>query len=218
METEKLSIPKSYYFERNAYAEECEEILKERGFQLICHFGEAGSFYGLNWNEEWNPIGVKQISQTSLDLEEIMKDLEEHRAAIVLSTRYIGTLEDTNLDCSISAYRTLLDEIQELQESERVEVLTLSKLYETRLQTYMDANQEDDSYIEELEQKEEELQELKEEWDVILKEKNSANDEEEETENVTTALTTEEEKTKEESTEEETTSKEKLNADFSAKD
>lgn len=218
METEKLSIPKSYYFERNAYAEECEEILKERGFQLICHFGEAGSFYGLNWNEEWNPIGVKQISQTSLDLEEIMKDLEEHRAAIVLSTRYIGTLEDTNLDCSISAYRTLLDEIQELQESERVEVLTLSKLYETRLQTYMDANQEDDSYIEELEQKEEELQELKEEWDVIFKEKNSANDEEEETENVTTALTTEEEKTKEESTEEETTSKEKLNADFSAKD
>ena len=161
---------------------------------------------------------MKQISQTSLDLEEIMKDLEEHRAAIVLSTRYIGTLEDTNLDCSISAYRTLLDEIQELQESERVEVLTLSKLYETRLQTYMDANQEDDSYIEELEQKEEELQELKEEWDVIFKEKNSANDEEEETENVTTALTTEEEKTKEESTEEETTSKEKLNADFSAKD
>lgn len=219
METEKLSIPKSYYFERNAYAEECEEILKERGFQLICHFGEAGSFYGLNWNEEWNPIGVKQISQTSLDLEEIMKDLEEHRAAIVLSTRYIGTLEDTNLDCSISAYRTVLDEIQELQESERVEVLTLSKLYETRLQTYMDANQEDDSYIEELEQKEEELQELKEEWDVIFKEKNPANDEEEETKNVTTVLTTEEEeKKKEESTEEETTSTEKLNADFSAKD
>ena len=26
METEKLSIPKSYYFERNAYAEECEEF------------------------------------------------------------------------------------------------------------------------------------------------------------------------------------------------
>ena len=122
-----------------------------------------------------------------------MKDLEEHRAAIVLSTRYIGTLEDTNLDCSISAYRTVLDEIQELQESERVEVLTLSKLYETRLQTYMDANQEDDSYMEELEQKEKELQELKEEWDVIFKEKNSANDGEEETKNVTTALTTEEE-------------------------
>lgn len=236
METEKFSIPKSYYFERNAYAEECEEILKERGFQLICHFGEAGSFYGLNWNEEWNPIGVNQISQTNLDLEKIMKDLEKHKAATVLSTRYIGTLEDTSLDCSISSYRTVLDAIQELLESERIEVLTLSELYKKRLKTYIDANEEDDSYIKELQQDEKELQELQEEWDTIFKERNLVESSEEETEdttieekestteeNTTVEETTKKEKnkeetSKEEASEEKTTSTEKLDANFSAEE
>ncbi len=230
MKIQGLSIPRSYYFERNTYVTECEEILKERGFQIICHFGGAGSFYGLDWNEEWNPIGVYPISQFNLELEEMMEDLEKHAAAIVFSTRYIGTLEDTSLDCSISSYRTILDTIQELQDNERVEVLTLSELYEARLQTYMDGNEEDDSYIKKLRQDEKELQELQEEWDTIFKERNIVESREEETkdtttkekesntkEKTTTEETTRREESKEEDTKEEkSTSTEKLNANFSA--
>ncbi|MCI6675658.1 MAG: hypothetical protein MSG78_01905 [Clostridiales bacterium] len=168
MNEQKIAVPNRYYFKRGSYSEECKEELQKRGFSLICHYEQVASFYGIEWNKNWNPIGVYQISQENYDIEEIMKQLQEHKASVLFGTRNVGISGSNSLDCSISSYRTVLQSLQEMQEEGSVEVVSASKLYETRLKTYTNANKEDDSYQKELQEKKDKLKELQEEWEAVF--------------------------------------------------
>lgn len=219
MDEQKLKVPIYYYFEESTYTDRCDDILQDCGFRVICHYGDESTFYGLDWNKEWNLIGVYRVSQSNYEIEELMSKLQDHKAAIILSTRYIGTVQNNNLDCTTASYRTVLESIQALKEEGIAEVFSLSELYNTRLQTYIDADKQDNTYKEELNKKQTELQELEKEWESIFKQEKKmtepSNTTEEDTVEQTLETDTKKESEKDTLKESETKEKETIDAKFS---
>lgn len=151
-----IEIPFTYCFNKGEYNPRFENVLKERGFKAIRHYGETGEIFGSAFLEdEMYYIGAGVCCAVSTKLQEHVDMAYQSDLAYSMSVRYISDASiDTKIDCTTSKYGRMLSYLQ--NNCPGTVVCTMSELYDYKEQQLISAQGivgEYNAVIEELEGK-----------------------------------------------------------------
>lgn len=165
LEEKELPMPETFCFDPNEYDEKFDDLLWEKGFKVVRHYGEAGGKFSKNIAEDRiYHLSCGVICSATTTMKADMNVAISNNYTYSASVRYImDDPEDINRDCAPSKYNQMLTYIY------GTPVLSASELCETKTKALSEHREYLNGFNEEISQLEERLQKINDEIEMIVK-------------------------------------------------
>lgn len=135
LEENGYEMPKTFAFSEKQYDEKYIDLLLEYGFNVVRHFGEAGSKY--SYSIERNGLyllGSGRICADKTTMKADMQNAYKEKSTYSATVRCIDDVyADEELDCSVVKYELMLDFIED--ECDEAHIFTATELYDYKTNT-----------------------------------------------------------------------------------
>lgn len=154
-----IDLPVTFCFNDNEYDEKYDDLLWEKGFKVVRHFGENGEMYSKSAAEgRIYHLASGRICTGYSNVKDKISEANNYNYSYSVSVRYIRqNSQDDSLDCTHTKYETMLNYIDGLS------VVPASKLYDKKIEALAHSGEYVEKFNAEIAEAEKRLEELNKE-------------------------------------------------------